>query len=155
MNPLDYLTRRVDDQIAWYSEKGSWNQRWYKRLRAVEIVCAAAIPLLVGFVADQTLSLKVTVGLLGFVVAIITGIVTLYRFQENWVQYRATAESLKHEKFLFLTRVGPYAVAEPFPLFVQRIEQLIAQENSSWAEYTKTTATTAPQQPRPDAQPSD
>lgn len=152
MNQAEYLSKRVDDQIAWYSHKSGWNQRLYKRLRAVEIVCAAAIPLLVGLVSEQAPVLKWLIGLLGVLVAIVTGIVALYRFQENWIQYRTTAESLKHEKFLFLTGTGPYAAAEPFPLFVQRIEQLISREHSSWAQYMQEAGHKVPEQPTPDTE---
>ena len=149
MNQADYLSKRVDDQIAWYGQKSSWNQRLYKRLRALEIACAAAIPLVVGFVTEQTLSLKLLAGLLGVVVAIVTGIVALYKFQENWIQYRTTAESLKQEKFLFLAAAGPYAVLDPFPLFVQRIEYLLSRENSGWAQYMQEVDSQTPRQGAP------
>ncbi|MEN8175826.1 MAG: SLATT domain-containing protein [Pseudomonadota bacterium] len=49
MDENDYITRRVDDQIAWYDNKSVWNQRIYKRLRIIEILCASTIPLIAGF----------------------------------------------------------------------------------------------------------
>lgn len=36
----------------------------------------------------------------------------LFQFQQNWITYRATAEALKHEQFLFLSEAGPYAGAQ-------------------------------------------
>jgi hypothetical protein len=44
---------------------------------------------------------------------------------------------LKHEKFLFLTGAEPYNVAEPFGLFVNRVESLISKENTQWKLYMK------------------
>src|SRR3954471_6125598 len=48
-NPItsdEYLTRRVQNQIDWYDKKSVWNQKCFKRLRIVEIIAAAMIPLL-------------------------------------------------------------------------------------------------------------
>ena len=76
-------------------------------------------------------------GLLGLAIAVITAVVSLCQFQENWVEYRTTCESLKHEKFLFLTRTGPYNGDAPFPLLVQRVESMISKENTTWSEYIR------------------
>ena len=45
-----------------------------------------------------------------------------------------TAESLKFEKYLFLTRSAPYDSATAFSLFVQRVETVIISENRSWKQ---------------------
>ena len=107
------------------------NQKWYKRLRVIEISAAAAIPFLTGFIKDETDPLKIVIGLLGLIVVIITGIVTLYKFQENWIEYRTTSETLKHEKFLYITTSEPYNVEEKFHLLVQRVENLISKEKKT------------------------
>ena len=59
------------------------------------------------------------------------GLLHLNQYQENWTNYRTTAESLKHEKFLFLAKAGPYAdAADPRATLAERVEALISQENS-------------------------
>ena len=78
-------------------------------------------------------ALKIIVGSMGVCVAVIAGIVSLYRFQENWIEYRATAESLKHEKFLFLTKSPPYEGENSFHAFVSNVESLISKENTNWS----------------------
>ena len=45
MNETEFIEQRVDDQIDWYCAKSSWNQKLFKRLRTLELVCAAS-PLL-------------------------------------------------------------------------------------------------------------
>jgi len=72
---------------------------------------------------------------LGLLITFITGVVTLYKFQENWIEYRTTCESLRHEKFLFLTQGDPYDIEDSFKLLVQRVENLISRENTQWAQY--------------------
>lgn len=133
----DYLKDRVDDQIDWYDRKSQSNQKWYKWLRLIEIIAAASIPFVAGYMSDSTLWPKVTAGSLGLIVAIITAIVGLYNFQEHWVEYRTTCESLKHEKFLYLTKTEPYNIKEPFPLFVKRVESLISTENTKWSQHVR------------------
>ena len=134
MNKEEYLEQRVDDQINWYDKKSLNSQKRFKRLRIIELVCAALIPLLAGY-ADKLTGIQYAIGILGFLVAIITGLLGLSRYQENWIEYRTTCESLKHEKYLFLTQSTPYNSADSFQLFVNQIEKLISTENSKWSQY--------------------
>lgn len=137
MNDEEYIASRVDDQIDWYDKKSQSAQCWFKWLRGSEIVAAAAIPLIAGFATDP-FPVTLTVGILGASIAIISAVISLNQFQENWTEYRTTCESLKHEKFLYLTKAEPYHEEEPYRLFVQRVESLISKENSAWSQYTQT-----------------
>jgi uncharacterized metal-binding protein len=140
MEQNTYIKERLDDQIAWYDNKSQSNQRWYKRLRVIELIAGACIPFLAAYITEASLVLKVGVGFLGLLITLITGVVTLYKFQENWIEYRTTCETLKHERFLFLTQTDPYDVADPFKLLVQRVENLISKENTQWAKHIKSSA---------------
>lgn len=135
MEESEYLETRVDEQIYWYDTKSKNQQNWYKILRIVEVGAAAFIPFLAGYMTEINLCVRTIVGLLGLGVTIITAVVSLCRFQENWIEYRTTCESLKHEKFLYLTKTEPYNIKLSFSLFVQRIESLISKENTKWAQY--------------------
>ena len=139
LTPDEYISERVDDQIGWYDNKSQRSQRWFKRFRGLEIIAAGIIPLFAGFGGGSTWSL-IVVGVLGAIVAILASLLSLNQFQENWIEYRTTCESLKHEKYLFLTSAEPYNEEGPFGLFVQRIESLISKENSAWSQYTKSGA---------------
>ncbi|MCR4436752.1 MAG: DUF4231 domain-containing protein [Clostridiales bacterium] len=137
MDEADFMKLRVEDQISWYDKKSRFNQSWYKGLRICEISLSLSIPLLTAVVPDGWAN-KVVVGSVGIIVAVTAGVLLLFKFQENWIQYRTAAETLKHEKFLFLTGAGPYNNAEnAFPIFVERIESLISKENANWAQYVK------------------
>ncbi|MCP4705738.1 MAG: DUF4231 domain-containing protein, partial [candidate division Zixibacteria bacterium] len=92
--------------------------------------------LIAGFAKDP-FPVTLMVGILGASIAIISAAISLNQFQENWTEYRTTCESLKHEKFLYLTKAVPYHEEEPFRLFVQRVECLISKENSTWSKYTQ------------------
>jgi hypothetical protein len=136
MTPEEYLEQRLDDQIRWYDGKSGSAQRWFKRLRAAEIVFAAAIPVLASFAEGNAL-IGPLMGILGALVVVLAGILSLQQYQERWVEYRATAESLKHEKYLYLTGTDPYVGPDAFPLLVQRVEALISKEHSAWSGYTR------------------
>jgi len=136
MDEEQYIAERVDDQIVWYDRKSQSAQCWFKWLRGIEILSAAAIPLIAGF-AKEPFPVTLVLGILGALIAVISSLVALNQLQENWTEYRTTCESLKHEKFLFLTKAEPYHEEGPFQFFVQRVESMISKENSAWSQYTQ------------------
>jgi len=137
LNQEEYLKERLDSQIEWYDRKSGWHQRWYKKLRFMEILAAASIPFLTGYITDATPDMKIVVGGLGVIIAVVSGVVALFKFQEHWLQYRTTTESLKHHRYLFLTKTAPYDKGDSFNLLVESIEGLISKENSHWVSYIK------------------
>lgn len=138
MNEEEYLKNRLDDQINWYDKKSSQNQKTYKRLQFILIISAASVPFISGYV-DNLSYLQYLLGGIGVLIAAVTGLLSLYKFQEIWTTYRTTCESLRREKFLYLTRTDPYIEKNAFNLLVQRVEALLAKENSSWVEVMKKT----------------
>jgi hypothetical protein len=138
MDENEYMKQRVDDQISWYEEKSAWNQSRYKRLRMTEFSCAALIPFLSGM-GDKIPGGAWLIGILGVAIAIAAAAGSIYKFHETWIQYRTTVELLKYEKFMFLTGSGPYANADKFTTLVERVENLISKENSTWAELSSKT----------------
>jgi hypothetical protein len=131
MTPEEYLRDRVDHQIDWYSMKSKSNQNWFKGLKIIEIASAAVIPFVAGMSGNIPCSAWI-LGLLGVTVAISAGVTSVYHHQENWINFRATSEALKHEKYIFLTQAGINSDESSFERFVQQIEALISKENSTW-----------------------
>ena len=133
ISPEEYVEQRINDQIGWYDRKSATNKHWFKRLRFAEIVAAATIPFLSGF-ADKSFPIKIAIGALGVFVAVIASLLGLLQLQIHWIEYRATAESLRKEKFLFLTQTDPYDKDGAFHLLVQRVEGLLSKENIAWVQ---------------------
>ena len=116
-----------------YSKKSRWNQRWFKGLKFIEIVAAALIPFAAGLRADPLIT-----GGLGVIVVILESMQGLYQFQQNWTSYRSTSESLKHEKFLWQAKAGPYKNPDNTSaeaIFAERVEALISTEHAKWVSY--------------------
>lgn len=129
----DYIRDRVDDQIDWYDKKSKKAQNWYKGIQIVEIISAAAIPIIVPYVSTGNWASLVT-AILGALIAVLESFCRLYKFHENWIQYRTTAELLKYHKYLYQTNSAPYNNQEETTenLFVRNIEAIISSENNTW-----------------------
>ncbi len=67
--PFDYLTRRLEQQRQWHSEKAAWNKRWFYRTETATLVAAAAIPVVNLVFVNHPSRAGVLSALLGGVVA--------------------------------------------------------------------------------------
>ena len=128
---VDPTMERLEDQIGWYAQKSVANQRYYKRIKVVEISAAALIPFLSAFIPARMIWVT---GGLGALITVLEGMLQLNQYQQNWIAYRSTCESLKHEKYVYLGKAAPYAgAADPHALLAERIESLVSQEHAKWA----------------------
>jgi Protein of unknown function (DUF4231) len=119
---------RLEDQLDWYDRKSQRAQRDFKRLKVLQLVAAAVVPV----VAAANAPPWITAGV-GGVVLVLEGLQQLGQYQHNWITYRATCEALKHEKFLYLARAGNYAGSpDPTRLLAEQIEGLVSQEHAKW-----------------------
>jgi hypothetical protein len=132
---------RLEDQIGWYDRKSIRAQRDYKRLKVLQLVAAAVVPVVAA--ADATAWITAAVG---GVVLVLEGVQQLGQYQQTWINYRSTCEALKHEKYLFLARAGSYAGSpDPTRLLAEQIEGLVSQEHAKWVSGREEAAAPAKQ----------
>ena len=130
-----YLNDRYTDQINWYDRKSLHYQTLYRWFQWGLIILAALTPV---FVTLQSASKEypdlVWVPVLSSVlVAILATGLKAFRFQENWINYRTTCETLRKEIYLYQADVGEYGTEDDKErLFVERVESLISRENTLW-----------------------
>ena len=139
-----YLTDRYEDQIKWYSAKASTNKQRFQYFQWMVIILAAVTPVLVtagkanlpkGW-GNWIFGTTVVVSIL---LAIGTAGIKAFKFQENWTNYRATAERLIQEKYYYDGNVGEYGETENREtLFVKRVEAIFSGEGSQWISVQKT-----------------
>jgi hypothetical protein len=128
--PESPVWERLHDQLRWYEDKCTHNRRWFQTLKVMQLVIAAAIPVIAAVGASAAIG-----GALGAIIVVLEGMQQLFQFQQNWITYRTTAEALKHEQFLYLAEAGPYTAApRPLALLAERVEGLMAREHASWAQ---------------------
>ena len=118
---------RLTDQLAWYDHKSVVAQRWYRTLRVSQLVLSVSIPVVVGFGAPATVA-----AVLGALIAVVEGVQQLFQFHEHWIGYRSTAEALKQNKYLYLSRARPYSGHDRDRILAERVEALISRENTQW-----------------------
>ena len=119
--------RRLEDQIGWYDRKSGSAQHWYKGLRVFQLVVSVSIPVVVGFDVPS-----VVTAILGGAIAVVEGVQQLFQFHEHWILYRSTAESLKHQRYLYLAQARPYAGRDRDRVLAEQIEGLVSQEHARW-----------------------
>ena len=135
-----YIEERYYDQINWYGNKSLCNQRWYRQLQWGLIVFSALTPVLIAINWGlPTYPLLIWVPIITSVlVAILASALKTFKFQENWINYRTTCETLKKEIQFYEAGIGEYANAEDKEaLFVKRVENLISRENTLWLSVHK------------------
>jgi len=67
-------------------------------------------------------------------VVLFVSLETVYRYREQWTNYRTAEQNLRNEYFLFTSNSGGYAGLDEqsaFTLFVDRVEQAIEAESAS------------------------
>ena len=132
MAESDVVMERLEDQIGWYDRKSSAHQRTYRRMKTAVILSAALIPFIAVF--KDHLPVAWITGALGVLITVLEGLLHLNQNQQNWIAFRSTCESLKHEKFLYLAAAPPYAgIPDPRALLAERVESLVSQEHAKWA----------------------
>jgi hypothetical protein len=123
---LDRLNRQID----WYDQRSGLNKTFYKSLKTLTLVAATAIPVVATSGMAHGSQFAATLGVL---ITVLEAIQQLNQCQANWIAYRATAESLKHEKYLYLGAAGIYSrSATPRTLLAERVELLVSGENAKW-----------------------
>jgi hypothetical protein len=118
---------------------GSYNQNAIRTmrdhffLRTMQLLFASAIPV-TQILMSGTPS-RVTAGVLGALIAILQGVDSLHRYGEHYVAWRATAQDLFRERFLFSAQSGPYANIpqdQALVLLATRVDAIEATENQQW-----------------------
>jgi hypothetical protein len=125
----DYRTTRYEPQLAWYDAKANNSKGMYLLFQTGVIVLSAVVPVLIAALpAEHAVTISLSV-----LLAIGTACLKAFKFQENWINFRSTAEALKREWRFYVARLGDYEEAERREsLFVERVEALISNEHVVW-----------------------
>ncbi|MCQ4084431.1 DUF4231 domain-containing protein [Streptomyces sp. RB6PN25] len=126
-----YLDNRLSQYQGWYDRKAVKAKAMHLRMRTVSVVGGALVPV---FVNINLPSFRFIATVLSLVVVGSVSLESVYRYREQWKNYRSTEQLLGHERIYFETKVGPYAglsAQESFKTLVTRVEKAIANENSA------------------------
>ena len=135
-----YVNERYSAEISWYDRKSMRNQIWYRTLQWGLIVLSASTPVVIALAqkTDSMVWVKPLPLVTSVLVAILATSLKTFKFEENWVKYRTTCETLKMEIHFFDAGIDEYKVSQDKEgLFVKRVEALISRENTMWLTTVK------------------
>jgi hypothetical protein len=142
MDTDDYIARRLQTETDWYDQRANREQRYYYGLSILAFAASAAVPTSIALGSPDWLP-----AIMGSLVAIATGVLSIKKCQENWLNYRKTAELLKKERHFFEMGAGPYSglpKEEASHQLVERVEALISVEHQAWLQGHEVARTRAP-----------
>lgn len=125
-----YRDGRYLEALNYYDSKAIWNKRLY-------YACSIYVLVVSGVICPVVLLSKeygqVVAAILSPTVTVLAAIAALFKFHENWLSYRATWDSLKHEINWHDADLGPYGgQGDAHRTFVERVEGLISREGGEW-----------------------
>jgi len=153
-NPVtidQYIELRLDAQQAYHSKKAGEFQDKYTLLSRTQIILAALIPVIAIIDPTKHTYIQLVTGIVGAIIAIVGGFMSLGNYQQNWIAFRTTSEALKAERVRFVTRCGEYSnsaiviasdvinkdEAEEHILLCRlqnNVEKIIANQNDQWQQ---------------------
>lgn len=133
-----YMEHRWHSQWAFFDKKASEAKRRYQRLQLIIGLGSVTVPVLVGIRGDTDVAqngLYVLTVIISLAVAMAAAVENVQKYGDSWRSYRHAAEELLQEKSLYDNRAGRYAdIPSPFLRFVERVEEVIAQQNGRWIQ---------------------
>ena len=127
-----YMTDRVDDQLKYFDSSSIKNQKAYRRLKLLAILCNILTMMTIALAFTVPEEYKVAMGIVALVLStVVLGTYQLEEFQNygaKWEKFRLVTEQIKSERFMFLNNAGHYAESDPEKnkrQFVETIEAII------------------------------
>jgi len=132
-----YINERVVPKIIEFKTKAQANKGRFYLWQTIAIVAAALVPVFSGFINGSD-HLQWLVAFLGITSAVVAGLLSLFKFQENWIRYRSTYEDLESQLAQFKIGSGIYEDKKyAFTLFADNCESILKAEIGQWAETRK------------------
>ncbi|MCZ7436054.1 DUF4231 domain-containing protein [Micromonospora sp. WMMC241] len=126
-----YLADRLAQYQSWYDKKAVRAKATHLRTRTAAVVGGSLVPVLVNLDFPYAQAVTTVVSL---IVAGAVSLESVFRYREQWKNYRSTEQTLGHERIYFLTRTGVYTELDDvtaFATLVERVEATIANENAA------------------------
>lgn len=151
-----YSTGRFQGQRNWHNSKATWNKRWYYSMEIMTLVAGAAIPIVILLAGNDAFWARLLPALLGGLVVITTGLSKLFKFQENWLQYRTVVEDLDRQEVFYQSGIGDYAGLDATSreaLFVEHVENGLARATAQYVAAHRAAREAAPTKPSDEPNP--
>lgn len=134
-----YVKDRVEDQIQYFDRSAMANQRRYRLLKRVSIVCNILTTMTIALAFTVPEQFKVTMGIVALILS--TLVLATYQWEEfenygaKWEKFRLVAEQLKAEMLMYQNQAGRYASSDEEARhrdFVETVEAIIRGTDISY-----------------------
>lgn len=126
----DLLWLMFSAQFRWYDRAASRSRWAYQGLKALTLASGASVTVLAALAAPAALT-----ALVGGLIVLCEGLQQIGQFHAKWLNYRSTAERMRHEGFLFAAGIGGYGNSERRRDKLARfIEDTVDTEHTAWTE---------------------
>lgn len=131
----DFIKNRYNTELLWYDNKSIGYKKTYRTMQWIMIIFSSLTPILILISDTDEKLIPVIVSLL---VVITSTAIQTFKLQENWLNYRKSAENMRQEYSIFKTSTGYYSdIVDKEKYFVEQIEGIISRENSNWLKFSK------------------
>lgn len=126
----DLLWQQLVAQFGWYNRAATRHRRGYLGLKITALLLGGAVTVLAAIGAPAGL----TASLAAAIVAV-EGVQQVFQMHANWISYRATAEALRQQAFLYAAHVDLYAdPATRRDRLADAVRIITTTENSAWTK---------------------
>ena len=132
---FSYIENRLEDQRKWHSNNAIRNKYRFYFFEVIVLVAGAFIPIINVFDIFSEIWLRVASTGLAAIIVIAGGVSRLFKFQENWINYRTVSEALKRERIFYTNEVGEYGTKNEQTrnkLLVDRVENILSGSTSQY-----------------------
>lgn len=133
MNDIEYIENRLQKQQQYHSKTSSKFKKRYIILSIITLSLSAAIPVITCLSDLYPLITKIIISLFGSGTTVITGILSLTKMQEIYIEYRVISERLKSLEFMYKTKTPPFNKEDAFDILVSECENILRQGNNKWS----------------------
>lgn len=125
-----YALRVADDSVAWFVAATKRSRYLHRSSELLTLLLSAAIPLTAAIAPHQ---IGVT-AVLGSVLVVVTGLRTMFHWQDNYVRFAGTRGALEAERRLYLVGAAPYDdPATRDTELIRSVTRIEQEESGRWA----------------------
>ena len=135
--PQDICRARTIYCLNWYSQKATLYKNIYHILSIINI----AAPLLSSVIISISPQKDLLVAILSAIASFCASLLSLFGAKDKWTNYRTTAEFIKTQYTLYLSKSTPYNIknSDASSLYLNTIETQMQNIHSHWVNFQNNT----------------
>lgn len=134
MKQNNYVEKRVSEQKEYFSTVARKNKKYYYSISLIKIILTTFVAVLSSILSRGAIGL-IIISIIAALTVILDSVIILFKFNENWINYRTINEEIKREEVFYRYNSGKYfglSENERENLFIQNIEGIIQNATEKW-----------------------